>query len=177
MTGRAVVPVAWQTMPLPSTLPESGAKRLAVRVTPDARRQIAAGHPWVYDESIVSISHKGTAGDLAVIFDDDRKFVAIGLNDPASPIRIKIIHRGRPTPIDAAFWRQRLDAAMARRGALIASGHTTGYRCINGENDGFPGLVLDRYADTLVLKLYTAAWFAHLATLVPVIVAALHPKA
>ena len=91
------------------------------------------------------------------------------LDDPASPIRIKIIHRGRPTPIDAAFWQQRLDAAMAVRGELIAGGHSTGYRCINGENDGFPGLVLDRYADTLVLKLYSPAWLAHLATLLPVI--------
>ncbi|MEO5900534.1 MAG: class I SAM-dependent rRNA methyltransferase, partial [Ilumatobacteraceae bacterium] len=89
----------------------------------------------------------------------------------------KVIHRGRPTPINADFWRNRLDAAMAIRAELIAGGHTTGYRCVNGENDGFPGLVLDRYTDTLVLKLYSAAWFAHLTTLIPVIVAALAPKA
>ncbi len=39
---------------------------------------------------------------------------------------------------------------------------TTGYRLVHGENDGFPGLVIDRYAETLVLKLYTSAWIPHL---------------
>ena len=129
-------------MPLPPDLPAPSPKRLALRVTPDARRQIAAGHPWVYDESITSLSHKGAAGDLAIVFDDDRRFVAIGLNDPGSPIRLKVLHRGRPTPIDAAFWQGRLDAALERRAPLVAGG-TTGYRCIHGENDAMPGFVLD----------------------------------
>jgi len=40
--------------------------------------------------------------------------------------------------------------------------NTTGYRLVDGENDGLPGLVIDRYADTLVLKLYTPAWIPHL---------------
>jgi 23S rRNA (cytosine1962-C5)-methyltransferase len=49
---------------------------------------------------------------------------------------------------------------------------TTGYRLIHGENDGLPGLVLDRYGDTCVLKLYTVAWVAHLAHLLPALVEA-----
>src|SRR6478735_5650285 len=116
-TDRAV---AWSTVPLPPDLPTPAAKRIAVRVTPDARRQIAAGHPWVYDESITSISHRGAPGDLVVIFDDQRKFVAIGLNDPASPIRIKVLHHGRPKTVDVDFWRTRLDEALERRAPLVA---------------------------------------------------------
>ena len=84
-----------------------------------------------------------------MIFDDRRKFVAIGLYDPTSPIRIKVLHRGRPTPIDArllarAVWTRR----WAARRDCSAEG-TTGYRCVHGENDGLPGLVLDRYGDML----------------------------
>lgn len=164
-------------MPLPQSLPQPNPKRLAVRVTPDARRHIAAGHPWVYDESITSLNHRGGPGDLAVIFDDDRKFVAIGLNDPASPIRIKILHHGRPLAINRDFWKARLQAALAIRVPLSSSGNTTGYRCVNGENDGFPGLVLDRYADVLVLKLYSSAWIPHLADVVAAITETMHPKA
>ena len=41
--------------------------------------------------------------------------------------------------------------------------------CLNGENDGFPGLVLDRYADTFVLKMYSPVWIPHLRSLVSVI--------
>ena len=148
-------------------LPVVGEKRMAVRVTPDARRQIASGHPWIFNESITSISHRGAVGDLAVIFDNDRNFVAIGLWDPGSPIRIRILQHGKPVTIDAEFWRQRIRAAIERRAAI--GDDTNGYRVLNGENDGFPGLVLDRYADTFVLKLYSSVWIPHLRSLVDVI--------
>jgi len=119
----------------------------------------------------------GASGDLAVIFDDDRNFVAIGLYDPASPIRVKIVHRGKPATVDRAFWTQQLLAAQERRRLLIDRGDTTGFRLVNGENDAMPGLILDRYADTLVLKLYSAMWLPHLADVVPAIADAFHPEA
>src|SRR4051812_24164196 len=156
-------------------LPVVGDKRMAVRVTPDARRQIAAGHPWVFNESITSISHRGAVGDLAVIFDNDRNFVAIGLWDPSSPIRIRILHSGKPVNIDPSFWEQRISTAVERRSVI--GNDTDGYRVLNGENDGFPGLVLDRYADTLVVKLYSPTWIPHLRSLVPTIDQLLSPSA
>ncbi|HEX3090310.1 MAG TPA: class I SAM-dependent rRNA methyltransferase [Ilumatobacteraceae bacterium] len=159
-------------------LPTVSEKRMAVRVTPDARRQIAAGHPWIFNESITSISHRGVVGDLAVIFDNDRNFVAIGLWDPGSPIRIRVLHHGKPATIDADFWQQRLTAAIERRGSLgYETSDTNGYRILNGENDGFPGLVLDRYADTYVLKVYSPVWIPHLRTLTRVIDETLKPEA
>ena len=148
-------------------LPVVSEKRMAVRVTPDARRQIAAGHPWIFNESIMSISHRGVVGDLAVIFDNDRNFVAIGLWDAGSPIRIRVLHHGKPAAIDTAFWQQRIAAAVERRAGI--GDDTDGYRVLNGENDGFPGLVLDRYADTLVVKLYSPVWIPHLRSIVQVI--------
>lgn len=158
-------------------LPRPSASRLAVRVTPDALRQIRGGHPWVYETSIQSIKGDGTPGDLAVVFDDDRHFAAIGLYDPASPIRIKLIHEGKPVTIDRSFWTAQISTALARRQPLIDAGESTGYRCINGENDGFPSLVLDRYERTLVLKLYSTIWVPHLADLVPAIDEVFHPEA
>lgn len=155
-------------------LPVVGDKRMAVRVTADARRQINAGHPWVYDDSITSISHRGTAGDLAVVFDTDRSFVAIGLWDPLSPIRIRVLHRGKPATIDVDFWRQRIDAALERRQSI--GPETDGYRVLNGENDGFSGLVLDRYDAACVLKLYSPVWLPHLRTIVRVVEERLHPS-
>ena len=98
-----------------SRLPRPSTTRLAVRVTPDALRRIRAGHPWVYDRSIESVKGDGAAGDLAVVFDPERRFAAIGLYDPQSVIRLKVLHRGRPTTIDRAFWHQRLSTAIDRR--------------------------------------------------------------
>ncbi len=151
-------------------------QRLAVRLTKDAQRQVRGGHPWVFDGSIVSLKPEGRAGDLAVIFDDDRKFMAIGLYDPASPIRIKVLHRGKPLPIDAAFWRQRFAEAIERRSGLIDSSATTAYRLVHGENDQLPGLVLDQFDTTSVLKLYSAAWIPHLPTVMATLDELIHPK-
>ena len=153
--------------PFLEALPTPSSKRLAVRVSVSAERAVKNNHPWVFDNAITSLSHTGKSGDLAIIFDRKRRLAAIGLYDPDSPIRIKVIHSGSPQQIDTAWWQGQLAKANARR-HTIPSG-TNGYRLINGENDGFPGLIVDRYADTLVLKLYSTAWYAHLATLIPLI--------
>ena len=144
----------------------AGPSRLAVRVTPDAERQIRGGHPWVFDRSVTSVRPEGDAGDLAVVFDRQRRFTAIGLYDPNSPIRVRILHHGKPTPIDEDFWRRRVADALAHRATLLDDPETDAFRWLHGENDRLPGLVADRYADTTVLKVYTPAWFPHLEAVV-----------
>lgn len=155
----------WSALPVPAT------RRIAVRATADAVRQLRAGSPWLFDGSITSVSHEGRPGDMAVVFDDRRAFVAIGLYDPASPIRVKVLHAGAPATIDADWFASRIATALARRDGLAADPGTNAYRLVHGENDGLPGLVADRYSDTVVVKLYSAAWFAHLGTVVDLLVA------
>lgn len=167
----SVLSVSVHDLWLPN-LPVPSGKRLAIRLTKDALRHVRAGHPWVFDESIASISHAGVPGDLAVIFDDKRRFNAIGLFDPDSPMRVKILHRGSPANIDEKWWIERVAAALALRASLADDPTTTGYRVLNGENDKFPGLVADRYADTLVVKIYTAAWLPHLRTIIDTLITA-----
>jgi 23S rRNA (cytosine1962-C5)-methyltransferase len=157
-------------------LPRPGDRRVAVRATADAVRQVRGGSPWLYDGSITSISHDGTAGDLAVLFDDRRQFVAIGLWDPHSPIRVKVLHAGSPATIDEAWWTSRLSQALERRSMLAADQTTTAYRCVHGENDGLPGLVVDRYDTTLVVKLYSSAWLPHLGDVVDALASLLDPE-
>ncbi len=150
--------------------PTIGSRRLAVRVTRDAERRIRAGHPWVFDRSIESVSHEGQAGDLAVIFDHQRDFLAIGLWDPDSPIRVRVVHQGKPTTIDDDFWAGAVVDAVAIREGLRADVGTTGMRIINGENDGFGGLVVDVYDTVGVVKVYSAAWFPHLPAILDALI-------
>jgi 23S rRNA (cytosine1962-C5)-methyltransferase len=157
-------------------LPEVSKRRAAVKVTRDAVRELRKGSPWLFDGSITSVENPGAPGDLAVVFDDRRRFVAIGLWDPASPIRLKVLHHGEPRTIDAEWWSERVAAALERRSTLEADPDTTGYRVIHGENDGFPGLVVDRYAGTLVIKVYSAIWFPHVAHVLHALIEALSPE-
>lgn len=144
-----------------SQLPGPSAKRIALRVSAPAERALRQGHPWVFDNSITQQSHPGTPGDLAVIFDDKRRFLAVGLYDPTSPIRVRVLQNRHPAAINADWFQGKLASAAQIRLPLEKT-DTTGYRFVHGENDGLPGLVIDRYADTLVLKLYTPAWIPHL---------------
>jgi 23S rRNA (cytosine1962-C5)-methyltransferase len=142
---------------------------MAVRVTKDAHRHLRKQHPWIYNESLVSISHTGESGDLAVIFDDDRNFSGIGLWDPNSPICIKLLHTGKPTNVNAAFWAEKVATSIERRRPLLDDPATNAYRLIHGENDRMPGIVVDLYANVAVAKIYTDAWIPHLPALVPVL--------
>lgn len=155
------------------SLPTPRSQRLAVRVTTAAQRNLRKRHPWLYDGGITSEHDDAACGDLAVVFDDNRKFLAIGLFDPASPIRVRVLHHATPTPIDDRFWETTIGAAFDKRQELtdsVGGTRTSGYRLLNGESDSMPGFVLDRYGSVLVLKLYSAAWIPHLRDVIPALV-------
>jgi 23S rRNA (cytosine1962-C5)-methyltransferase len=135
--------------------------RLRLRITAAAETAVRSGHPWVFSDSVLESNRAGQTGELAVIYDRKDRFLAVGLFDPDSPIRVRILHTGKPQTIDRAWWQARLEQSLTRRRGLFDA-QTTGYRLIHGESDGWPGLVLDRYDTTFVLKLYTTAWLPRL---------------
>ena len=147
---------------------------LRLRITATAESILRSGHPWLFADSIREQNREGQTGELAVVFDRKDAFLAIGLYDSGSPIRVRILHRGKPRTIDGDWWRDQLRQSVDRRKDLFDR-NTTGYRLINGESDGWPGLVLDRYDSTLVLKLYTAAWLPHLSEVAGLIAKELNP--
>lgn len=141
---------------------------------PTAETLVRGGHPWIYSDSIRDQNREAATGELAVIFDRNDQFLALGFYDADSPIRIRVVHRGKPINVDPDFWRARLLTSLQRRTDILDS-ETNGLRWINGESDFFPGLVLDQYADTLVLKLYSAVWFSRLDEIVELIREELRP--
>jgi len=146
-------------------IPGPSDRNIALRVVPAAERALREGHPWLFAGSIREQSHEGAPGDLAVVFDRKGRFLAVGLYDPRSSIRVRVLQHGQPAAICQEWFEARLRVAAARRASLrdrSPAARTTGYRLVHGENDGLPGFVVDRYEETLVIKLYTAAWIPHL---------------
>ncbi len=150
------------------------AKRLHVRLSPSAEGQVRSGHPWVYEKSIREQNRPGTEGEVAVVFDHNNRFLAAGLYDPHSPIRLRVLHRGKPQSIDLSFLATRLRDSVSRRNSILEPG-TNGARLLHGESDGIPGLVIDRYDTTLVIKVYSSIWKPWLPGLVDVMISIL-PK-
>jgi 23S rRNA (cytosine1962-C5)-methyltransferase len=135
---------------------------LRLRITAAAETIVRGGHPWVFAQSVREQNRPGATGELAVIFNRANRFLAVGLYDAQSPIRVRVLHAGKPQPINQQWWRHRAASAFVLRRGLFDS-QTTGFRCINGESDGWPGLIVDQYDTTRVLKLYSAAWLPRLA--------------
>jgi 23S rRNA (cytosine1962-C5)-methyltransferase len=146
----------------------SAAARLRLRVTASAESILRSGHPWLFADSIREQNREGEIGEIAVVYDRRDSFLGVGLYDPTSPIRVRILHVGKPHTIDREWWSIRLEQALSQRRRLFDE-QTTGFRLLNGESDGWPGLVLDRYDTTSVLKLYTAAWLPRLSEIVDLI--------
>jgi 23S rRNA (cytosine1962-C5)-methyltransferase len=153
----------------------SAAARLRLRVTASAESILRSGHPWLFADSIREQNRDGEIGELGVVYDRRDVFLGVGLYDPTSPIRVRILHVGKPQTIDRKWWSARLEHALLKRHDLFDE-QTTGFRWLNGESDGWPGLVLDRYGTTLVLKIYTAAWLPRFSEILDRINQSLHPE-
>lgn len=135
---------------------------LAVKLKPAGERSVKQGHPWVFSDSIDKINKIGKAGDLAIIFDQRiNKPIGIGLYDPYSPIRIKMIHKDGPAKIDTTFFKNKIQKAHEHRKPLLHK-NVNAFRLLFGENDGMPGLIVDVYNNVGVIKVYSAIWLPYL---------------
>ncbi len=151
-------------------LPEVTSKVLAVKLTAKGERSVRSGHPWIFSESVAKVNKTGAAGDIAIIFSQSKnKALGVGLYDPDSPIRIKMVHHDGGATLDEHFFREKISRAFALRAEILAT-KTNSYRFIFGENDGFPGLIADVYDTVLVLKLYSAIWLPFLATITEILI-------
>ncbi len=147
-------------------IPDITTKRLAIKLSPAAEKMVKKGHPWVFEKGIKKISGSGKAGDLAIIYDTKKNtFLACGLYDPDSPIRIKVLQFGTPAQITSDWFLDKIKSAYQLRSSLLAT-DTNSYRLVFGENDGFPGLIIDVYDSVLVVKVYSSIWFPYFNTII-----------
>jgi len=115
-------------------------------------KRITAGHLWVFSNELYENPKQYDPGALVEICDMKENFIGIGYINPRSLISIRILSREK-VPIDSAFWRDRIEDALALRKGLF--GKEDAYRVIYSEGDYLPGLIVDRYGSCLVLQFLT----------------------
>ena len=137
-------------------------KTIAVKVKAKAESMIRKKHPWVFESAITKISQQPKSGDLAIIYSQKKnKFLALGLFDPNSPIRIKLIQFEKGAKINQEWFQQKIQVAYQKRLPLLQT-DTNSFRFIHGENDQLPDLIVDVYNKVAVIKLYSEIWFPYL---------------
>ncbi len=116
----------------------------------DARVQ--AGHPWIYRGEVAEVVGNWKAGEAVSVLDSRGRFLGRGFYNPRPSLVCRLLTR-RDEPVDAAFFRRRVEAALAlRREAGLVS---DAFRVVWSEADGLPGLVVDRYAGVAVIRCLT----------------------
>jgi 23S rRNA (cytosine1962-C5)-methyltransferase len=111
-------------------------------------------HPWIFSGAVEKAAGKG--GETVDVLDATKKFLARAAYSPKSQIRARVWTFDQAEEVDAVFFRNRIQKALALREALSAAKHANALRLIHGESDGLPGLVVDRYADVLVAQFLAA---------------------
>lgn len=112
-------------------------------------RTLKAGGAWVYDNEIDSIMGSFENGDIVTVHDFDGYFLGYGFINTKSKITVRILSRKKDTVIDDAFLEERVQAAWDYRKQVIDTGSC---RLIFGEADFLPGIVVDKFADVLVVE-------------------------
>jgi 23S rRNA (cytosine1962-C5)-methyltransferase len=144
-------------------------------VGPETVRMLELGHPWVLADSYTKKWPAGKIGQTAELCDGQGRFLATALLDPEDLVAARVLARER-MQLDRSWLIKRFLAAIDLRRSHADLVETDAYRLVNGEGDGLPGLTVDRYADYLMLQLYSAAWRPHLPLLTRVLQDILSPS-
>ena len=126
------------------------------------------GHPWVFSGAIERVEGEIEAGGIVDLFSHAGEFLGRGYYNPRSQIAVRLLAR-QPVAIDKAFFRGRIESALAIRKPILSAettagaratssgaGTTNSCRLIHAEGDLLPGLICDTYGDYLVLQINTA---------------------
>ena len=118
----------------------------------EAAGVVMRDHPWVFRDTLSTAASVFADGDWLRLVDGNNKVLGYGMFEADGAIAIRVMRRGAAAP-DAAWAKERLAAALGRREALAKT--TDGVRLVNGESDGLPAVVIDRFGDTLVAQSYS----------------------
>ena len=119
-----------------------------IRLKDGKERSLLRRHPWVFDGAIASGG--GDAGETVRIESHAGQFLGWAAFSPSSKIRARVWSFTEAQRIDASFFIARIASAISARSLFDIK--SDGLRLIHGESDGLPGLVVDRYGDTLVAQ-------------------------
>lgn len=125
-----------------------------VVVKPERVKKLQNQYPWLYADEIAEIRGDPYAGELVEIRDARGDFIARAFFSPTSHIAARIITYDASEKINRAFFERRFEQALARRVHAIVN--TNALRLVHGEADQLPGLVVDRFAETLVVQFRNA---------------------
>ncbi|MCJ0826270.1 class I SAM-dependent rRNA methyltransferase [Luteimonas sp. 50] len=121
-----------------------------------------SSHPWIFQKLVDKPVAKPKPGSIVDIVGVDGEWVGRGFYNGHSRIALRILETDRDVPVDAGWFARKIAAAVSlRRDVLKLDAIGDAWRVVHSEGDGLSGLVVDRYADLLVVEFFSAGMFRH----------------
>ncbi|MBI2949563.1 MAG: class I SAM-dependent rRNA methyltransferase [Verrucomicrobia bacterium] len=120
-----------------------------ILLRPGEADRVVAGHPWIYQASILRLTEPAADGDVIQVKDHRQRFLGIGFYNSKSKIHVRMLANERVT-IDQGFFDERIRAALALRQKHLPG--ATSFRVVNAESDFLSGLIVDKYEAVLVIQ-------------------------
>lgn len=134
-------------------------------------------HPWVYDTAIADVKGDAKPGDEVVLRSAEGRFIAYGLFNPHSKLRLRLYSWNEAQPLDREFWESRFKDALASRTRLYGDFRDdTACRLVYSEADQMSGLVVDRYGDWVVMQFTSLAMAQRREMFIEIVRSLLSPK-
>ena len=130
---------------------------IPLRLKPSRHFPFLARHPWVHAHALAEDGRDLACGQVIDLLDHDGNWVARGLVNPSSRLRVRLYAFGRSTNLDEQLWRSRIDAAVQRRRLSAEIDPEGAERLLFSESDLLSGLIVDRYADCLGVQFTSGA--------------------
>ncbi|MCE9603818.1 MAG: class I SAM-dependent rRNA methyltransferase [Planctomycetia bacterium] len=141
-----------------------------VRLKPRKARPFFGRHPWVLDAAIAAITERPADGDVVDLVTERNEFIARGILNSRSRIRVRLYTWHEDEALDAAFWQRRIAAAVELRRQLGYLNVEGACRLVNNEADGLGGLIVDRYGPYLVVHVTALAIERRLDEILPILI-------
>ena len=128
-----------------------------VFIKPKRARPFFGRHPWALDSAILRVDGNPDSGDVVDVVTHDGNFIARGLWNASSRIRVRLYTFMQDQALDHIFWNARIENAVALRQQLGLFSKKTGCRLINSEGDNLSGVIVDQYGPYLAVQVTALA--------------------
>ncbi len=137
---------------------------------------ILRGHPWVFSGAIVNLPEGLNYGDPVKLYSPDKEFLAQGFFNSYSQLAVRLWGYEENEEVDEAFFNKRIELALSVRLQTIDQKKTNCFRVVNSENDFLPGLIVDKYADYLVVQFHNRGIEAWQEQIINALIDVVKPK-
>lgn len=121
-----------------------------------------SSHPWIFQRLVEKPAQRPKPGSLVDVIGVEGDWIGRGFYNGHSRIAVRILETDPDVPVDAGWFSRKIANAVAlRRDVLGLDAVTDAWRVVHSEGDGISGLVVDRYADLLVVEFFSAGAFRH----------------